>query len=153
MGPEALRFADFLRDAAQTVWQVLPLTAIDGGCGNSPYSFTSAFAGNPLLISPEALADSGLIDEADLADAPAFDDARVDYDRVRAFKDVLLRRAWSNFKRAGTRSRYERFFADNRHWLEGYSFFAAIKGCRDGQPWYEWPEDLKFRRHEALHRT
>ena len=65
----------------------------------------------------------------------------------------LLRRAWSNFKRAGARSRYERFFADNRHWLEGYSFFAAIKGCRGGQPWYEWPEDLKFRRHEALHRT
>ena len=153
MGPEALRFADFLRDAAQTVWQVLPLTAIDGGCGNSPYSPTSAFAGNPLLISPEALADSGLIGEADLADAPAFDDARVDYDRVRAFKDALLRRAWSNFKRAGARSRYERFFADNRHWLEGYSFFAAIKGCRGGQPWYEWPEDLKFRRHEALHRT
>ena len=153
MGPEALRFADFLRDAAQTVWQVLPLTAIDGGCGNSPYSPTSAFAGNPLLISPEALADSGLIDEADLADAPAFDDVRVDYDRVRAFKDVLLRWVWSNFKRAGARSRYERFFADNRHWLEGYSFFAAIKGCRGGQPWYEWPEDLKFRRHEALHRT
>ena len=107
MGPEALRFADFLRDAAQTVWQVLPLTAIDGGCGNSPYSPTSAFAGNPLLISPEALADSGLIDEADLADAPAFDDARVDYDRVRTFKDALLRRAWSNFKRAGW-SRFRR---------------------------------------------
>ena len=153
MGPEALRFADFLVDAAQTVWQVLPLTAIDGGCGNSPYSPTSAFAGNPLLISPEMLADSGLIDEADLTDVPAFDDARVDYDRVRAFKDALLRRAWTNFKRAGARSEYERFFADNRHWLEGYSFFVAIKGCRGGQPWYEWPEGLKFRRHEALHRT
>ena len=50
MGPEALRFADFLVDAAQTVWQVLPLTAIDGGCGNSPYSPTSAFAGNLIEI-------------------------------------------------------------------------------------------------------
>ena len=55
LGPEALNFAGFLKDAAQTVWQVLPLTAIDGGSGNSPYSPTSAFAGSSLLISPEAL--------------------------------------------------------------------------------------------------
>ncbi|MDO4786747.1 MAG: 4-alpha-glucanotransferase, partial [Fretibacterium sp.] len=153
LGPEAFAFAEFIRDAGQAVWQVLPLTAIDGGCGNSPYSPTSAFAGNPLLISPDALASSGLLSREDLGEAPVFEAARVDYDRVRDFKDTLLRKAWTNFKRAGTRSEYERFFSDNRHWLEGYSFFAALKGCRDGQPWYEWPEDLKFRRHEALHRT
>ena len=153
MGPEALKFADFLKDAAQRVWQVLPLTPIDGGCGNSPYSPTSAFAGNPLLISPEALAASGLLSEDDLSAAPLFDEGRVDYDRVRDFKGPLLRKAWRNFKRTNSRSEYERFFADNRHWLEGYSFFAALKENRDGQPWYEWPEGLKFRRHEALHRT
>lgn len=153
MGPEALKFAEFLKDAAQTVWQVLPLTAIDGGCGNSPYSPTSAFAGNPLLISPEALAASGLIGREDLSGAPLFDAVRIDYDRVREFKGALLRKAWTNFKRMGNRSEYDRFFADNRHWLEGYSFFAALKESRGGQPWYEWPEDLKFRRHEALHRT
>ena len=153
LGPEALNFAGFLKDAAQTVWQVLPLTAIDGGSGNSPYSPTSAFAGSSLLISPEALAASGLISREDLGNAPAFDPSRVDYDRVREFKDGLLRKAWLNFKRTGARSEYERFFADNRHWLEGYSFFAALKEHHGGRPWYEWPEDLKFRRHEALHRT
>lgn len=153
LGPEAFAFAEFLRDAGQAVWQVLPLTAIDGGCGNSPYSPTSAFAGNPLLISPDALASSGLLSREDLGEAPVFEAARVDYDRVRDFKDTLLRKAWANFKRAGTRSEYESFFSDNRHWLEGYSFFAAFKGCRGGQPWYEWPEDLKFRHHEALHRA
>ena len=153
LGPEALKFAGFLKDAAQAIWQVLPLNAIDGGCGNSPYSPTSAFAGNPLLISPEMLAASGLIREDDLAEAPLFDEGRVDYDRVRSFKGPLLRRAWTNFKRAGKRTEYERFFADNRNWLEGYSFFAAIKENRGGQPWYEWPDGLKFRSHEALHRT
>ncbi|MBQ2615466.1 MAG: 4-alpha-glucanotransferase, partial [Synergistaceae bacterium] len=60
-GPEALKFAKFLHDAGQKIWQVLPMTTIDSGCGNSPYSPTSAFAGNHLLVSPDILVDEGMI--------------------------------------------------------------------------------------------
>lgn len=153
LGPEAIRFAEFLNKAGQTVWQILPLTAIDGGCGNSPYSPPSAFAGNPLLISPETMVSSGLLEKDDLDDMPEFVQGRVDYDLVRTSRETLLRRAWLNFKNSGQRTEYEDFFAANRHWLESWSFFAAIKEDRGGQCWYEWPEELKFRHHEALHRT
>ena len=64
-GPEALRFAEFLHDAGQSIWQVLPMTTIDPGCGNSPYSPTSAFAGNYLLVSPELLVDEGLLTDGE----------------------------------------------------------------------------------------
>src|SRR3982075_3699584 len=61
-GPSAYAFADFLASARQGLWQVLPLGPL--GYGGSPYSSTSAFAGNPLLISLERLADRGWIDHA-----------------------------------------------------------------------------------------
>jgi 4-alpha-glucanotransferase len=151
LGPEATRFAEFLRNAGQTAWQVLPLTAVDGGSGNSPYSPPSAFAGNFLLISPEMMAASGLLGKEDLESAPAFGHGRADYGRARAFKEKLLRRAWANFKLSGRRTEYEEFFSANRYWLESYSFFAAIKESQGGKCWYEWPEGLKYRHHEALH--
>jgi 4-alpha-glucanotransferase len=153
LGPEASRFAEFLKNAGQTVWQVLPLTVVDGGSGNSPYSPPSAFAGNPLLISLETLTASRLLDREDLQDMPVFAQGRVDYDLVRTSKDVLLRRAWNNFKDAKQWTEYDTFFSANRHWLESYSFFAAIKKLQGGKCWYEWPDGLKYRQHEALHRT
>ena len=152
LGPEAVRFVEFLKNAGQSLWQVLPLTSIDGGCGNSPYSPTSAFASNPLLISPEVMVGSGLLDKEDLNDLPAFEHGRVDYDLVRNVKETLLRRAWSNFKQADHMDEYDEFFSANRAWLEPYSFFAAIKEKQHGKCWYDWPDDLKYRRHEALHK-
>ena len=59
-GSGALKFAKFLHEAGQKMWQVLPLTTVDSGCGNSPYSPTSAFAGNFLFISPELLVKEGI---------------------------------------------------------------------------------------------
>ncbi|MDR1875517.1 MAG: 4-alpha-glucanotransferase [Synergistaceae bacterium] len=153
LGPEAIRFAEFLKKAGQKVWQILPLTVVDGGSGNSPYSPSSAFAGNPLLISPEIMATTGLLDRDDLKDMPEFAQGRVDYDLVRASRKTFLRRAWINFKNSGRRAEFDDFFTTHRHWLESYSFFAAIREERDGQSWSEWPEDLRFRSHEALHRT
>jgi 4-alpha-glucanotransferase len=153
LGPEASRFAEFLKNAGQTVWQVLPLTAVDGGNGNSPYSPPSAFAGNPLLISLETMAASGLLDEEDLEDMPVFAHGRVDYDLVRTSKDALLRRAWNNFKNAKQWTEYDDFFSANRYWLESYSFFAAIKEIQGGKCWCEWPDGLKYRHHEVLHKT
>src|SRR5215469_1776161 len=82
-GPAAYRFVDFLASARQGLWQVLPLGPL--GYGNSPYSCTSAFAGNPLLISLERLAERGWIDSRQLDGlAPSSDP--VEYDRVFAQK-------------------------------------------------------------------
>src|SRR5947199_8524725 len=63
-GPSAYEFVDFLAAARQGLWQVLPLGPL--GYGNSPYSSTSAFAGNPLLISLERLVQHGCLDRANL---------------------------------------------------------------------------------------
>ncbi len=78
-GPAAYEFADFLASARQGLWQVLPLGPL--GYGNSPYSSTSAFAGNPLLISLERLADHGWADRARITD-PTVHDGPVDYESV-----------------------------------------------------------------------
>src|SRR5512140_1780207 len=84
LGDEARRFADFLRDAGQTIWQVLPINPT--GYGDSPYQSFSAFAGNPLLISLDELRERGYLAEADLASAPPFPDHEVDFARVIPFR-------------------------------------------------------------------
>ena len=89
-GPAAHEFVDFLAAARQGVWQVLPLNPL--GMGNSPYSSTSAFAGNTLLISLERLADRGWIDRSRL-DALPDGNGNIDYEEVRAAKLPLLREA------------------------------------------------------------
>src|SRR5215208_2224986 len=71
LGPEAHKFVDFLAAARQRWWQMLPV--VPTGYGDSPYQGLGAFAGNPLLVSPEALAAEGLVTAGELADAPAFD--------------------------------------------------------------------------------
>ena len=150
LGPEAFRFATFLRDAGASLWQVLPLTATDPGCGSSPYSPTSAFAGSPLLISPEALVPMGLLDEGDLSRAPAFPPDRVLYGEVSCFKMELFEKAWRRFERSGGRSRLDAFREREASWLDGYALFATIKGALGGLPWAEWPDGLKRREPGTL---
>src|ERR1700740_1742484 len=84
LGPAAYPFLDFLASAQQGLWQVLPLGPPANG--DSPYSTTSAFAGNPLLISLERLAERGWIN---LPQLPATV-GPVDYEEVRRSKLPLL---------------------------------------------------------------
>ena len=108
-GPAAYAFADFLASARQGLWQVLPLGPL--GFGDSPYSSTSAFAGNPLLISLERLADRGWIDRAQV-DALSSGVEPVDYPSVFHQKLPLLFEAARNFVRSAApnaRSRYREF--------------------------------------------
>src|SRR5947209_1094033 len=97
LGDAALRWVDFLAATGQTLWQLLPFgyTGID--YSNSPYQALSAMAGNPLLISPERLAEQGLLTPAELEAAPAFPQDRVDYDAVTTWKMPLLRRSFTRF--------------------------------------------------------
>ncbi len=79
LGPEAYRFADFLHRSGQRLWQILPLVPTDTLMGNSPYGSSSAFAGNPLLVSPEKLVEDGFLSRSDLSGAPRFPQGRVEY--------------------------------------------------------------------------
>ena len=90
LGPEAYQFAEDLKAAGASLWQMLPLGPT--GYGNSPYAQRSAFAGNELLISPEMLHIAGLLTKSDM-DAPSFPAERVDYGFVTRWKMPLLKRA------------------------------------------------------------
>src|SRR5262245_9219866 len=91
LGPEAFRFVDFLAEAGQTLWQIMPLGP--PGFGASPYAARSAFAGNPLLISLERLAQDGLLEPADLEGAPDVGGDRVDFAAVEPWKRRRIERA------------------------------------------------------------
>src|SRR5512143_3744582 len=101
LGPGAYRFADFLSQARQRYWQILPLNPTDQGNGNSPYSSISAFAGNTFLISPELLVESGFLTIDDLTQKPEFPLQRCDYSIAIPFKIALLHRAYERFKIMG----------------------------------------------------
>ena len=154
-GPEAVRFASFLNSAGISVWQILPITPVEEIMGNSPYSPASAFAGNFLYISPDLLIKSGLLEknDADIINPPLFSNETVEFRKVRDYKSKLLRKAFERFKSKKDFSDYELFFSQNQHWVESWSFFAALRRVNKGKAWYEWDKGLKFRTHEALHQA
>jgi 4-alpha-glucanotransferase len=147
-GPEARQFVNFLAGAGQHYWQVLPLGPT--GYGDSPYQSFSAFAGNPLLISTDALAQDGLLDECDLAGMPAFPCDRADFGVVIPWKQQLLRRAYARFTAADGWSRLGGWHAP---WLDDYALFMALKDAHDGATWNRWDQALVARDPAALARV
>ena len=150
LGPAAYDFVEFLAAARQGVWQVLPLGP--PGKGNSPYSATSAFAGNPLLVSLERLADRGWIEPERLESLP---DAvsSIDYDQARAAKLPLLREAAWNFlvqSRPQEHERFHRFCQENAGWLDDFALFDVLRQLYRSENWNCWPRDLARRQPEAL---
>lgn len=152
-GPSAYAFADFLASARQALWQVLPLGPL--GLGSSPYSSTSAFAGNPLLISLERLADRGWIDRARV-DSMTDGVEAVDYGGVFHQKLPLLFEAARNFVRSAAphqRSRYEAFCHANQAWLDDFVTFDALRARYKLETWKQWPRELAHRDAAAIARA
>ena len=150
LGPGAKTFVDFLASAGQGLWQVLPLGPT--GFGDSPYQCFSAFAGNPLLISPEHLAQQGWVERTALEDAPRFAEAEVDYARVIAWKTPLLDTAAREFlRRASTedKARFEAFCAAAA-WLDDFALFMALKQHHRGAGWTTWDAAVRQRDPAAL---
>ncbi|MCL2204253.1 MAG: 4-alpha-glucanotransferase [Defluviitaleaceae bacterium] len=128
LGQGAYDFIDFLAQAKQCLWQVLPLGPT--GFGDSPYQSFSAFAGNPYLISPDALVEAGWLTEGDVADIPGFDAHSVDFGPVIAYKMELFRKAYARFLADATpaqKSKLTQFCARHKAWLTDYALFTAIK--------------------------
>ena len=154
LGSSAYRFIDFLADADQQIWQILPLGPT--GFGNSPYLAYSALAGNPLLISPEKLLGENLLTQEDLNQLSGYSLDRVDYDAVIATKLPLLKKAAAKFEQQANESDLEKFYQFcERHsdWLDDYALFMAIKEANEGKSWYQWSKPLASRQPEALTQT
>jgi 4-alpha-glucanotransferase len=154
LGPAAYEFLDFLSAAKQTLWQILPLGPT--GYGNSPYSCISAFAGNPLLISLERLAEHGWIGANRLQKVPSGDSRAVCFEQVQTTKLPMLHEAAANFianAAPNDRERFEKFCYLNGWWLEDYVLFETLRRHFDAHSWNEWPRDLAQRRPEALARA
>jgi 4-alpha-glucanotransferase len=158
-GPAAYSFVDSLAVARQGLWQVLPLGPL--GCGNSPYSSVSAFAGNPLLISLERLAGHGWIDYSKVerlcsglsSSGLSSDTGAVDYDHVFATKMPLLFEAGRRFVSAASGSarwRFENFCAENAWWLDDFVLFDALRAQQKLASWNTWAAPLARRDLAAL---
>jgi 4-alpha-glucanotransferase len=151
LGPEAYAFADFLARSGLGLWQVLPLSP--PGLGNSPYSAISAFAGNPLLVSLERLAERGWLPQGHLKKLPPAH-PRIDFDEVKAFKMPLLQQAAQHFLESGNgdRGRFAEFKQTHASWLEDFVLFDVMRQVHKGATWSSWPKELARREAEGLHK-
>lgn len=150
LGPSAHRFVDWLADAGQTWWQMLPIGPV--GAGNSPYSSSSAFAGNPLLISLDALVADGLLHKADAAGAPPGSAERIGFPALVRYRQRALRSAFAAFEAHPRRWRaeFDAFCARHASWLEDFALFCAGRALHRGRPWNRWERQLCRRRTAAL---
>jgi 4-alpha-glucanotransferase len=151
LGQDARRFADFLADAGQSVWQILPL--VPTGFGNSPYQGLSVFAGNPLMIDLDDLLKWGLLVTSDLSPVSYWPEQKVDYVSATTFKVPLLRKAAREFQRSADiseRTLYHDFCRLQAGWLDPFALFMAARSYYPVSSWKEWPRDLARRAPEAL---
>ena len=146
MGKEAFRFVDFMKDAGQKYWQILPLTPT--GYGDSPYQSCSTYAGNPYLIDLDKLIEDGLLEKSEVAEISwNVQEDKTDFGLLYNNREKVLRLAYGRF--AGG-EKFEAFCQENSRWLADFSLFMALKGKYGGKPWYEWDRALKFREPNAL---
>jgi 4-alpha-glucanotransferase len=150
LGSEAYKFIDFLVEAGQKLWQVFPLGPT--GYGDSPYQCFSAFAGNPLLISPEKLREDGLLKSEDLKNPVESDPKKVDYGQVIEHKNSILKNAFQNFKSNsnGLEKEFEKFCEEHNEWLDDFSLFMACKDYHNGNVWSSWEKELVHRDKNVL---
>ena len=149
LGPEAWKFVDFLAASGQRYWQMLPLNPTSPVHGNSPYSSDSAFAGNPLLISPERMVQDGLLAKEEVRDIPEIPVERVGYARAQEIRESLLAKAFAA-ARPEIQQALAAFRAEQGEWLEEFSLFRALKAHFQGLPWTAWPEEARYRDASAL---
>jgi len=166
LGPQAYRFVDWLASTRCKLWQVLPLGPT--GYGDSPYQCFSAFAGNPYLISFDALIEDRLLTEEDFADLPNFNASRVDFGLLIPWKLDLLQKAFSRFSSLSGRSvatdvegralsnaealqkEFDYFCARNAAWLDDYALFMSLKEENGGGAWNGWDSSIRKRKQSAM---
>ncbi len=153
IGPEAHRWLEWLATTKQRLWQMLPLGPT--GYGNSPYQSLSSFAGNPLLISFDALRNDGVLLPGDLAMLPSFSEDRVEFGPAIEVRTAFLKLAARRFVTQTESSplighAFEAFCEREASWLDDWAMFTALKQENDMRCWTEWPRDIALREQEAM---
>ncbi len=151
IGSRAHRWVDFLSGAGCGLWQVLPIGPT--GYGDSPYQCFSSFAGNPLLISPDALLREDLLHPDDLSDRPCFPEDHVNFGQVIPWKFGVLDRSFFRFQHTQSsqlKIELAKFQQDHSSWLDDYALFMALKESHAGAPWPAWEKSLQQRQPKAL---
>ena len=146
MGKEAYEFIDFLKEARQKYWQILPLTPT--GYGDSPYQSCSTYAGNHYLIDLDALKQEGLLTDDEITGCRWGDNPNwTDFGLLYESRLKVLRLAYGRFT---DWDGLEAFCRKNDRWLPDFALYMALKERTNGKPWYAWEESLKRREPEAL---
>lgn len=153
LGSSAYEFVDFLASSGQKLWQVLPLGPT--GYEHSPYTMNfSAFAGNPLLISLDVLAEEGLLNKDDLTPLNAdIDPNQVNFDQVIPHKTKFFKLAFERFGQSlanKQNAEFEQFCQEQSYWLDDYVLFMALLEANEGKDWNEWESAIARREPAAL---
>lgn len=147
LGKSAYDFVDFLNEAGQKYWQVLPVCPV--GFGYSPYQSYSTFAGNPYFIDFDMLFEEGLLKKSDYGHLLQKEESdRVDFDSLED-RILVLRKAFLNFKNAD-HTEFHKFENENEIWISNYAMYMAAKVLSKDKPWQEWEEGLKRRDSHTL---
>ena len=144
LGKAAYDFIDFLEKAGQHLWQILPLTPT--GSGDSPYQSFSAFAGQPLVISPDHLVQLDLLKQEELTDCPTQQEDTVDYGTIISWKTNILKIAFSRFQtceNAELKNAFHVFKKQQDFWLTNYALYMACKDMHHGCEWLLWEEEYR----------
>jgi 4-alpha-glucanotransferase len=153
LGPEAKKIADFLYHSGQTYWQFLPLNPTEQGQAHSPYSSISSRAGNTLFISPDLLANEGLIDHEDLDQYHLPQENKINFTEAEQVKTEIFEKVWENFqlkKGHQLQHGYKEFCRKEAYWLDDFSLYMLLKKLYENKPWFEWPEEYKMREKHGL---
>ncbi len=155
LGSGSRAFVDFLAKSGQKYWQILPLGPTNEVFGNSPYMSSSAYAGNPLFISPELLIEEGWLREENLplCDFSEFSEYTVDFAKMTAWKTTVINSAWRAFQQRTDLPELNAFFkkfTSEHPWVKEYSLFMALKQHFGQQSWSQWPEELRFFQKKAI---
>ena len=151
MGKAAFEFIDFLADAGQCCWQILPIGPT--GFGDSPYQSYSSFAGNPYMIDLDLLKEDGLLEADEYQDDDWGDDPeKVDYGLLYNKRFAVLRKAADRLPSKAPKA-YLEFLAKEKKWVYDYAVFMAVKQDQKGKSWREWPEDIQKKERKAMEKV
>ena len=145
LGADAFCFVDFLVDAGQTVWQMLPLGVPHGD--GSPYQCLSVYAGNPVLISPESLRDAGWLD------GDVITQASHHANKDTGLHTRLLAQAHAGFRAGASdvdRASFAAFIEKQEHWLHDYALYRVLHQHYHHHSWVKWPKHLRDREPVAI---
>ena len=140
LGQSARQFIDFLAEGGQKFWQILPL--VPPGGGDSPYMSPSSFAGNPLFLDLDELAQEGMLTQEELNGARRDTPDRVDYAWLHETRIPLLRKAFERGREA-YKEQLEQFVKEEKDWLPDYALFLALRNHFEGKELADWPDGMR----------